>query len=391
MVDASLEAIRGVGAEPVPPRARADPRGREPCGLEQDVGGAGVDHRGRAAHDAGDRLGVPGVGDDEVAWVERPLDAIEGAQALALTRAPDHHPALGQPLAVEGVQRLAVLHQHEVGDIDDVGDRPETEAMHTDPQPQRRRPDAHALERVAEVTTAAVLGLDRDQAGVRGGDGRPQMRALEPAAALGTGGELGRDIAGDADVAERVGPVGRHTELEDRVDDPRHQGVQRSAGREVLGQDQDPIALDADLQLGLRADHALRGDAPQLSRRDLQATRQARADRRKRHLAADRRQVARAAHDRQNLLAVEQLDDGQLAGLRVWDLAADLADEDRLEAGAVVMDPLDLEAEVGEELGQLVRARRGATEVEQAGEPGVEDQHGNCSRKRTSPSNMRRR
>ncbi len=70
-----------------------------------------------AAHDAGqaDRTAV--VGDDEVLGVQLPLDAVEGDDLLALLRAAHADGALDL-VAVVGVQRLAELHHHVVGDVD---------------------------------------------------------------------------------------------------------------------------------------------------------------------------------------------------------------------------------------------------------------------------------
>ncbi|MCY1006056.1 hypothetical protein OV079_10885 [Nannocystis pusilla] len=394
VVDAALEAVARVGGVAVATGGRADPRRREPGRLEQQVVRARVHHRLRAAHHAGEGLRRAGVGDHQVVGRQQLLRAVERGHRLVALGPADHHPALGQAIAVERVQRLAALHQHEVGHVDDVADRPQADAVQADPHPQRRWLNGHALEDIPEIAPAQLRRRDRHQPrGVRRlgpvDVRRPQRQP-----------ELGADVAGHADVPERVGTVRRHAQLEDRVDDPGHAVDQAVARAPVLRQHEDPAVVGADLELGLGADHALRRHAAQLAGRDRQAAREDRADRRERHLAAERREVAGAAHDLDDTCPIEQLDDRQLVGLRVRRLAADLADHDRAHALAHGVDGLDLEAQAGEQagvsrglaLGRPGRERRFERALgEHFTEPLVRDLHGNCSRNRTSPSNMCRR
>ena len=52
------------------------------------------------------------------------LDRVEGLDLLALARAAHHEPPAGDEVEVEGVHRLPGQQHHEVGDVDDVVDRP---------------------------------------------------------------------------------------------------------------------------------------------------------------------------------------------------------------------------------------------------------------------------
>ena len=82
---------------------------------DADLGGLPAHHPGEA-----DRPGV--VGDEQVVRVEGPVDVVEGAQPLA-GPGPAHDDRAGQPVGVVGVQRLAELEHHVVGDVDGQRDR----------------------------------------------------------------------------------------------------------------------------------------------------------------------------------------------------------------------------------------------------------------------------
>ena len=82
-------------------------------------------HFGNAAtHDAGHRLRLVGVGDDQHFRIEGTIDAVERLDALAFHRATDADLSAGQLLQIEGVHRLAELEQHVVGDVHHVVDGP---------------------------------------------------------------------------------------------------------------------------------------------------------------------------------------------------------------------------------------------------------------------------
>ncbi len=387
VIDAALEAMAAVGEHAVPPRRATHARGQEPCGLEQQRGARGLDARLGTAHDARERHRSVRIGDDEVLLAQLELAIVERPHRLAGRREPHDHPALVQPPAIERVQRLPPLHHHEVRDVDDVGERTQPDAMQSHAQGQRRGPDRRALERDAEVAAAAIGGLERDQPPILG-----RVRQLADRRCPVTA-ELHREIAGDSDVAERIGTVRRDAELDHRVDDTGYRDRQRRARDRIAVEHDDAVAVGADVELDLGADHPGALDATHRTRADLHAVRELRARRREQHATAGRRHVGRPAHDRADRGAVEQLDDAQLVRAGMRRHGAHLADDHALEPVALAVHTLDLEAEPGErdrELGVGALADRDRV-AEQLGQPCAGDQHGNCSKKRTSPSKSSRR
>ena len=93
------------------------------------------DFRQPAAHHAGDRLRLVGVGDDEHLGVERSVGAVERPDALALFRAADPELLAGELVQIEGVHRLAELEQHVVRHVDDVVDRADAGGLQPVGQP----------------------------------------------------------------------------------------------------------------------------------------------------------------------------------------------------------------------------------------------------------------
>lgn len=110
-------------------------------GLDDDLGGGGLapvvgDLRVGAAHDAGETDGPPVVGDDEVLGVQDADDTVEGGDLLALRGAADTDGAFDAG-AVVGVQRLAELQHHVVGDVDGERDRAHPGLLQPARHPQR--------------------------------------------------------------------------------------------------------------------------------------------------------------------------------------------------------------------------------------------------------------
>src|SRR5262249_33965118 len=92
--------------------------------FQKDVGGAVLHFGLRAAHHAGQGHAAVAIGDQQVLAVHRTIDAVQGGQLLALSRPTDDDFAAAQLVVVEGVDRVAPLQHDEVGDVDDVVDRP---------------------------------------------------------------------------------------------------------------------------------------------------------------------------------------------------------------------------------------------------------------------------
>ena len=84
---------------------------------------------------------------------------------------PDHDGRRVQRVEIEGVERLAHLPQHEVGDVDHVVDRPHGDRFETAHQPVRARAQSHLLEHPRRVARAEGR-LGHDHAGERRGTAR---------------------------------------------------------------------------------------------------------------------------------------------------------------------------------------------------------------------------
>ena len=135
-------------------------------------------------------------------------------QRLAPLGLADDDAAAADPAEIEGVDGLAGGEEDVVRDVDDVVDRPQAHGLEPADEPVGRRPDRDAADDEAAVAGAEGLGRDLDVGDVgRGlaelGD-RPVLLEQRPA-------EHGPDLAGDAEVAERVRPVGVGLEVEDEV------------------------------------------------------------------------------------------------------------------------------------------------------------------------------
>ena len=99
-----------------------------------------VDLGRAAAHDAGDRDRLLGVGDHQHLRVQDALDVVQCHQPLAGPRPPrhDHRP---EGVGVEGVLRLPKLQHGVVGRVHDVADRADAGQVEPSLHPERRRPD----------------------------------------------------------------------------------------------------------------------------------------------------------------------------------------------------------------------------------------------------------
>src|SRR5262249_8241592 len=112
-----------------------------------------------------------------------------------------------------------------------------------------------------------------------------------------------------------------------------------------------------------------------------------RSDRSQRNLVADL-VVLRAAHDLEEGAAARiHLGHRELLRIRVGRRFFDLSDEHAAQSIARALDPLHLESRQRQPLRQLGRRRKRHV----LGQPLNRDPHQNCSRKRTSFSNIRRR
>ena len=139
-------------------------------------------------------------------------------------------------------------------------------------------------------------------------------------------------------------------------------------------------------ELACRAEHAFALDAAQARAPDFRAG-QASTDARKRHLHAGAH-VGRAAHDLETLAARVYGADGELVGVRVARHLDDLGDHHAAELRPDRLVCLHLDTGHRQALGELgARHRR----VAEAPQPALGYFHGNCARKRKSPSKKSRR
>ena len=243
-VAAALEADRRLRLQPEPLARAADRRRMKVGALEGDEPRRGADLRIVTAHHAADRARVLGVGNHEHVRLERAVGAVERADALAGTRAPDDERAPRQPLEVERVHRLSELEHHVVGDVDDVADRADAGRGQAVGEPLGRgaRPRSRTPARSSAGRGRAPRG------------GRPVLRPRLPAGpAAGTvrsGICSGRPqidgrLTRQADVAEAVGAIRGDLEVDDRESarfDRRHfESAQADLVRDGLG-----CARDAD-------------------------------------------------------------------------------------------------------------------------------------------------
>ena len=191
---------------------------------------------------------------------QRALDTVERDHLLAGARRAHDDLGAVDLVEVEGVERLAALQQHEVRRVDHAGDGPDAAGLEPLREPGGRRPDPHPLDDPRRVAEAAVRSLD----------GNPQGRRCQRGLLLQPGLRVRhrdaggcRDLAGDAEVRERVGTVGGDVDLEDHVLDAEHAG-HRCARNRVAGKLQESRGLLGEPQFLGGAEHAVGVDAAKL-------------------------------------------------------------------------------------------------------------------------------
>ncbi len=374
-VHAAFEAVGGIRREPEAPRGPADGLRAEIRRLEHDVRGRGVHARVLAAHEAGDDERLHRVGDHQHAAVERALLLVEGHELLAVGRAADDKFAARDLLRIEHVQRLAELEHDVVADVDQVVDRAEAHRREAFLHPGGARADLHAGDGDADVKRAVLRRVDADA-----------LQEIGPGRAAGAveldRGELqlvaqpGGQLAGHAEMAKRVGAVGRDFDIENRV--AIRQGlVDRLADGRGGREDQQTRMIARQAEFIGGAHHPLGFVAVGLALGNLKAARQDRAGQRDRHAPAHVA-IRRAAHDGAHA-AVIRTDIHRAERdllLEIRDLLAreDFAHDDiRQRRQAGVVDALDLEAEEGDGALQFFR---GGVEPDILPEPVAGDFHG---------------
>ena len=237
---------------------------------------------------------------------------------IPIFRSPAHHHTAAADLAgVEGVERLAQLEEHEIGDIDHVVDRAQPDAHQTLLEPFRRRGYLDAADRDARVARGAfaVAHLHRDPLAlafaecVHGRHHQLAGQVVEP--------QPGVQVAGHAPMGGRVDAVGRDLVFDHRLGAELEVFLGRGADHGVLRQDHDALVVGADTELVLRADHAEGLHAADLGFLDLEIPGQDRADLGEQYLLACGH-VGRAAHHRQGFAAAGiHRGDMEMVGIRM--------------------------------------------------------------------------
>ena len=307
----------------------------------------------RAAHHAsqGDRL--IGVGHRQRRGRELMLCPIEAGEGLAIAPLAQAETAgIGaaaaegrQPVAVEGMQRLAGFQHHQVGDVHHVVDRPHAGLLQALAQPQGRGTHLQAAEgRDAEQPP----GLDRHLAVGAAAQGLHRLggrwHRSEPGAAAAEGGHL----PGDALHRQAVGAVGGDRQLQHLVIEAEARPHRAAQGRhliEQLVQNGDAVRAVAQPQLGEGADHAAAGHSAQLGRLDREIhRRQGGAHQGHGHVDAGAH-IGGTADDLQRFSGSHlHLADAQLGGVGMGLAVADIAHHHSGSLGRQILDRIHLEA-----------------------------------------------
>ena len=373
----------------------AEHRGRVPVGRLDQHPGRGRGHLGQlTAHHAAEPDDAGVVGDDEVLDGQRTVGAVEGREPLALAR-PSYADRALHLVGVVAVDRPAGLEHDVVGHVDGQGDRAHARLGDAAGQPVGRgRGGVEAGDGAGDEHRAALGIVDQDRvARVVGDRDLAQHRVVERRV------EGERRLAGDAAQRQRVGAVGVDLELDDGVVEPE-EGPGVVAGLPRAGrQHDDAVVVLAEAELAGGADHAGRDVAVGLARADLEVARQ--------HTAGEHdddevagREVVRTAHDALRLTAPVGVGDVHRAPvdrlavlLRLGLHRQDPADDER--AGDLVtwtLERLELEAEVGQRVGQLLDVEV-VGQVDVVADPGHGGTHGFRSpfRRRTRSGRRPRR
>ena len=199
------------------------------------------------------------------------------------------------------------------------------------------------------------------------------------------------ELARDAVDAHVVGAVGAHLELEHVVAE-RHVAPRLLAHFERVGKDHDPLAVGAELDLGLGEDHPVRLDPAQLCATELLAVGHHRPRKGHEH-GLPRRDIRCAADDRAHVRAGElHRADGQAVRIRVRIRAHHLADPEEARVAVArrhsdTRDPLELGPAERQPIADLLGREAGIAVLREPGDGNFQ----NCSRKRRSFSKKRRR
>ena len=356
-----LKAAAGLAAQADAAGGTAHRLRGEDGRLQPDIRRRLADGLLQTTHHTGQGDRAIGMGDHQGVFAQGALLTIEGDEPFAGPAGPQAHLACigraarstGQRIPVEGMQGLAGLEHHQVGDVHHVVDRTHSGPLQALLQPGRRRAHLHTLQgREAEQSALFHAGQVRG-----GGSQRLERRRLRNRVEVCAATAEGRHLPGDAPHRQAVGAVGGDRQLQHLIVEPQGRTHRLSHGGDGLEQrieHGDAVAAVGQAEFLERADHAAAGHAAQLGRFDRQIHGgEGAADQRHRHMDAGP-DVGGAADDLQRLsIRHPHLADAQLVGVRVGGTLLDVADDDALGQGGEILDLLDFEARDREPLRQL--------------------------------------
>ena len=213
-VERALEPVAGRAEQAQGPRRPPDRHRVEARRLDQHVRRLRVDLGVEAPHHPGQADRALGVGDDQHLGGQLVRLVVDRRQRLARAAPADDDLAAFEAVEVVGVQRLAALEHDVVGHVDDVADRPDAQRLEPLAEPPGALADRHARDDPRGEARAEVGRLDahagpRLDRGARGGRTRIVLAdgPLEEHA----------DLACHADVAQAVGPVAGHLQVDRQV------------------------------------------------------------------------------------------------------------------------------------------------------------------------------
>ena len=292
------------------------------------------------------------VGDHDHLWVERIGSPVERFEALARARA-SHGEIAAHFAGVEHVQRTGAVEGQIIGDVDEGVDGPQPDRGEPLLHPGRAwtvRDASHEAQRESRRKMGVLAG-EVETGRHRAGEG---ARYRGDVASLETPKARGGEVAGDALDAHGVGTVRQQIDVDDGIGEAgeRREGV---ADRGVLRQLQNALARLGNAKLGGRTQHAARFDAADdaLAER-LPARRNDSARRREDSFKAGPR-VGRAADDlHQSARSYVDAADLQAIGVGMRLGLDDGGDDEILERGGRILNPLDLKADPRQRIDDLV-------------------------------------
>ena len=209
-----LEAPRGLAAQGKRPGGAMNVRPVPGRDLEQHALRVLLHLRASATHQPGDRSRALGVLDQDHLGVESPRLTVERLDTLTFACAPHRELPAGDPVEVEGVQRLTAQEHGVVRNVDHVVDRALPRGRESCFQPGGRGGDGHVLEDPCGEARAELRAL---HAHLRAAHAPRRAGVIAPGS-LGERGTCRRvKLAGDSVDAEAVGAVGSDLQL-DHID-----------------------------------------------------------------------------------------------------------------------------------------------------------------------------